>query len=148
MKAEEFDFEYVGSKNKEKFQRLHSFLSRSKHLNFVDTLTLAAILDFLIIIIIIYYTHYIWVLKVMWPPGARAFSRLPNDKKGKALGTRLGKINICPENFLYIWKHFGTHHPPPPPLSNLTHTLRRSARNGTEYTYFENRRGVIAYMYF
>jgi hypothetical protein len=25
----------------------------------------------------------------MWPPGARAFSRLPNDKKGKALGTRL-----------------------------------------------------------
>jgi hypothetical protein len=41
---------------------------------------LAAILDFLIIIIIIYYTHYIWVLKVMWPPGARAFSRLPNDK--------------------------------------------------------------------
>jgi hypothetical protein len=23
------------------------------------------------------------------PPGARVFSRLPNDKKGKALGTRL-----------------------------------------------------------
>jgi hypothetical protein len=23
------------------------------------------------------------------PPGARAFSRLPSDKKGKALGTRL-----------------------------------------------------------
>ena len=52
IKAEEFDFEYVGSKKKEKFQRLNAFLSRSKHLNFVDTLTLAAILDFLIIIII------------------------------------------------------------------------------------------------
>jgi hypothetical protein len=48
IKAEEFDFEYVGSKKKEKFQRLNAFLSRSKHLNFVDTLTLAAILDFLI----------------------------------------------------------------------------------------------------
>jgi hypothetical protein len=48
IKAEEFDFEYVGSKKKEKFQRLNAFLSRSKHLNFVDTLALAAILDFLI----------------------------------------------------------------------------------------------------
>jgi hypothetical protein len=38
IKAEEFDFEYVGSKKKEKFQRLNAFLSRSKHLNFVDTL--------------------------------------------------------------------------------------------------------------
>ena len=47
IKAEEFDFEYVGSKKKEKFQRLNAFLSRSKHLNFVDTLRLAAILDFL-----------------------------------------------------------------------------------------------------
>jgi hypothetical protein len=92
IKAEEFDFEYVGSKKKEKFQRLNAFLSRSKHWNFVDTLTLAAILDFLIIIIIIYYTHYIWVLKVMWPPGARSFSRLPNDKNGKALGTRLDAV--------------------------------------------------------
>jgi hypothetical protein len=27
------------------------------------------------------------------PPGARAFSRLPNDKKGKALGTRLESIS-------------------------------------------------------
>jgi hypothetical protein len=52
IKAEEFDFEYVGSKKKGKFQRLNAFLSRSKHLNFVDTLTLEAILDFLIIIII------------------------------------------------------------------------------------------------
>jgi hypothetical protein len=26
------------------------------------------------------------------PPGARAFSRLPNDKKGKALGTRLFNV--------------------------------------------------------
>ena len=51
IKAEEFDFEYVGSKKKEKFQRLNAFLSRSKHLNFVDTLTLAAILDFQLIII-------------------------------------------------------------------------------------------------
>jgi hypothetical protein len=42
-----------------------------------------------VLVPVIYYTHYIWVLKVMWPPGARAFSRLPNDKKGKALGTRL-----------------------------------------------------------
>ena len=65
IKAEEFDFEYVGSKKKEIFQRLNAFLNLSKHLNFVDTLTLAAILDFLIIIIIIYYTHYMWVLKVM-----------------------------------------------------------------------------------
>jgi hypothetical protein len=48
MKAEEFDIEYVGSKKKEKFQRLNAFLSRSKHLNFVDTLILAAILYFLL----------------------------------------------------------------------------------------------------
>ena len=48
IKAEEFDFEYVGSKKQEKFQRLNVFLSRSKHLNFVDTLRLASILDFLI----------------------------------------------------------------------------------------------------
>jgi hypothetical protein len=54
IKAEEYDFEYVGSKKKEKFQRLNAFLSRSKHLNFVDTLMLAAILDFQLIIIIIY----------------------------------------------------------------------------------------------
>jgi hypothetical protein len=31
----------------------------------------------------------------MWPPGARAFSRLPNDKKGKALGTRLPPYQCC-----------------------------------------------------
>jgi hypothetical protein len=60
-----------------------------------------------------------------------------------------GKIIICPEKFLNIWKHFGNPPPPPPPLlSNLTHPLRQSARNGTEYTSFENRRGVIACMYF
>jgi hypothetical protein len=45
IKAEEFDIEYVGSKKRE---RLNAFLSRSKHLNFVDTLILAAILYFLI----------------------------------------------------------------------------------------------------
>jgi hypothetical protein len=33
----------------------------------------------------------------MWPPGARAFSRLPDDKKGKALGTRL--LCLVPDNF-------------------------------------------------
>jgi hypothetical protein len=88
-KAEEFDFEYVGSKKKEKFQRLNAFLSRSKHLNFVDTLTLAAILDFLI--------HYYYnllhplYLGVESHVTSRAFSRLPNDKKGKALGTRLSE---------------------------------------------------------
>jgi hypothetical protein len=48
IKAEEFDFEYIGSEKKGKFQRLNAFLSRSKHLNFVDTLALATILDFLI----------------------------------------------------------------------------------------------------
>jgi hypothetical protein len=48
MKAEEFDIEYVGSKKRGKFQRLNAFLSRSKHLNFVDTLILAAILYFLL----------------------------------------------------------------------------------------------------
>jgi hypothetical protein len=48
IKAEEFDFEYVGGEKKETFQRLNAFLSRSEHLNFVDTLALAAILDFLI----------------------------------------------------------------------------------------------------
>jgi hypothetical protein len=31
------------------------------------------------------------------PPGARAFSRLPNDKKGKALGTRLGNLQTVIE---------------------------------------------------
>ena len=46
IKVEEFDFEYVCSKKKEKYSRINAFLSRSEHLNFVDTLTLAAILDF------------------------------------------------------------------------------------------------------
>jgi hypothetical protein len=31
---------------------------------------------------------HLCVVYPLWP-GARAFSRLPNDKKGKALGTRL-----------------------------------------------------------
>jgi hypothetical protein len=57
-----------------------------KYNGFVSKARVSACMYFLVII---YYTHYIWVLKVMWPPGARAFSRLPNDKKGKALGTRL-----------------------------------------------------------
>ena len=40
------------------------------------------------IICIIMTCH--WPIRIhRRPPGARAFSRLPNDKKGKALGTRL-----------------------------------------------------------
>jgi hypothetical protein len=45
-----------------------------------------------------YYTHYIWVLKVMWPPGARAFSRLPTICAYACARARmalaLGKLNF------------------------------------------------------
>ena len=56
-----------------------------------------------------------------------------------------GKIMICPDKFWYIRKHFCNL---PLPQSNIAHPLRRTPRNGTEYTSFEKRLRVIACMYF
>ena len=53
-----------------------------KYNGFVSKARVSACMYFLVII---YYTHYIWVLKVMTNP---------NDKKGKALGTRLLREQI------------------------------------------------------
>jgi hypothetical protein len=57
IKAEEFDFESVSGKKKEKFPRINAFLSRSERLNFVDTPQGA---QALICVSVVYFSVYLF----------------------------------------------------------------------------------------
>jgi hypothetical protein len=101
----------------ENFQRLNAFLSRSKHFNFVDTLTLAAILDFLIH----YYYNLLHPCQGLFPTSQWQKGKSPGNEvgvgwdNGERVMRRCGGIYSVFYVLLKLidmqWPQYGVHGP-------------------------------------